>query len=125
MGDDVKVFALNEAERAIELTSAISGQKLPFPLIKQDINGSKEYYKKIVKRLRWRLPAENEFSEDGRQKLQVLKENGNINRIWDWINGHRTVEEIWERVQFGGEISCRIVAEYIELLVSEGFAMFL
>lgn len=125
MGDDVKLFALNEAEKAVELASAIFGQKLTLPLIKLDIDESEECYKKIVKRLRWRLPSESEFSEGGRQKLQVLKENGNINRIWDWINGRRTVEEIWERIQFSGEIPCKSVAEYIEVLVSERFAMFL
>ncbi len=125
IGEDIKLFGLNEAERAIELASAISGQKAPLPQIKHDIDEGDECYKKIVKRLRWRLPPESEFSESGRQKLHALKGNGNVDRIWNWINGRRTIEDIWKRVQFSGKISCKIVAEYIELLVSEGFAVFL
>ncbi|MGQ9608374.1 MAG: DUF4910 domain-containing protein [bacterium] len=125
IGDDIKIFALHETERAIELISAISGHKVALPQIKHVLYEGEKCYKKIVKRLRWRLPAESEFSEGGRQKLQVLKENGNIDRIWNWINSRRTIEEIWERVQFGGKISCNVVAEYIELLVSERFAIFL
>jgi hypothetical protein len=77
----------------------------------------------VVKRLRWRVPSDNAFSEAGVAKVSILRErvNGNLARIWDWINGRRTVEEIWERVQFGGHIPYDVVAEYLELLAAEGF----
>ena len=76
----------------------------------------------VVKRLRWRAPADNAFSEAGRAKLSALRERANVGRIWNWINGRRTIEEIWERMQFGGAVPYDVVAEYVELLVAEDFA---
>ena len=59
-----------------------------------------------------------------RAKLSALRErNGKLTRTWDWINGRRTIEEIWERVQFDNAVSYDIVADYLELLIAEGMAI--
>lgn len=78
----------------------------------------------VIKRLRWRVPGDNTFSEYGQAALGALRErtNSNVARVWNWLNGRRTAEELWERVQFGGSVSFDVVADYLELLVAEGFA---
>lgn len=63
------------------------------------------------------------FSESGLDCLKSLRERGNIGRIWIWINGRRTVQEIYERLQFGGVMPYDVVKKYAELLVDEGFAV--
>jgi hypothetical protein len=77
----------------------------------------------VVKRLRWRALADNAFSEEGQSKLRALRERagGNVTRVWDWLNGWRTAEEVWERVQFGGAMPFNVIADYLDLLVAEGF----
>ena len=119
MGDEIKLFALQEADKSIELTSALSGESVPS--IQETINSLDERKDIVMKRLRWRSPGENAFSETGKVKRRNLMEKTNVGRVWNWINGYRTIEEVWERVQYGGEIPYKIVADYMQLLADEGF----
>jgi len=120
MGEDMISFAEQEAERAIELASAISAKEHPLPNCKANQNCSGKG--KVVRRKRWYSPPDSLFSEQGQSKLRSLKDRGNVGKVWSWINGRRSVGEIWERIQFGGSVTYDAVADYIDLLVSEGFA---
>ena len=122
MCDDMKEFARREADKAVELASALSGQDISSASEELDYGDVDQRGSMVLKRLRWRVPSDNAFSEAGQAKVSTLRErvNGNLARIWDWINGRRTVEEIWERVQFGGHIPYEVVAEYLETLAAEG-----
>ena len=124
MGDDIKLFAARESDKMVELASALSGlEEAPKPENphREEVD---QRGKMVIKRLRWRLPSDNDFSEEGLAKLRPLRErNGNVGRVWNWLNGRRTIEEVWQRVQFGGEIPYDVVADYLELLVEEGFAV--
>jgi len=122
MSDDMKLFAIRESDEMIGLASALSGQESPStPQAKRpelDQRGAM-----VIKRLRWRAPADDAFSEAGQGKLRALRErNSNVGRVWNWLNGRRTIEEVWERIQFGGAIPYDVIADYLELLVAEGFA---
>ena len=120
MADDMMFFATHEADRAVELAQALSEQEmLPIPESPQD--DVDEFGDKIPKRLWWQHPPDSAFSESGRQKLQTLRERDNLSRIWNWINSHRTVKEIYERVQYGKSIPYDLVKKYLELLADEGF----
>jgi hypothetical protein len=122
MCHDMRDFARREADRAIELTATLSVQDVPVPE-EVDRGDVDERRTMVVKRLRWRAPADNAFSEAGQAKLRELRERSSgIGRIWNWINCRRTSEELWERVQFGGTVPYEVVAEYLELLIDESFA---
>jgi len=124
MGDDIKLFGIRESDRMIELISEISDQKAPPAQedLHHEINDPRKAM--VIKRLRWRTPADNAFSEEGQATLRKLHErtDGKAARVWDWLNGWRTAEEVWERMQFGGAMPFDIVADYLDLLVAEGFA---
>jgi len=122
LANEVRIFADNESENAVKLLSAISGQEmLPLPDTMQETIDS--YSDNVLKRLWWQHPPDSAFSDSGRERLRALRERGNVDRIWNWINGRRTVKEIYDRVQFGGAITYDIVKKYAELLVDEGFAV--
>ena len=124
IGDDIKLFGIRESDRMIELISELSDQKVPTTSENSYHQVDDPRQVTVVKRLRWRAPADNAFSEEGQVKLRALRERagGNVTRIWDWLNGWRTAEEVWKRLQFGGAMPFNVVADYLELLVSEGFA---
>jgi hypothetical protein len=133
MSGDMRDFAAREANKAMELASALSGRDTPPAPGDTEPKDQHEPITMqagclrstiVMKRLRWRRPSDNAFSEAGQVKLRALSErNSGIWRIWNWINGRRTVRELWERVQFGGVVPYDIAAEYLELLVAEGFAV--
>ena len=122
LANEMRIFADNESENAVRLLSAISGQEmLPLPESTQETVDS--YGDNVLKRLWWQHPPDSAFSDSGRERLRALREHGNVGRIWNWINGRRTVKEIYDRVQFNGAIPYDIVKKYAELLVDEGFAI--
>jgi len=124
MGDDMKRFARDESERAIVLASAMLDQDAPAESEMEQKEELDDRCSIVVKRLRWRVPSDNSFSEAGRGKLAALrKRNRNVTKAWDWINGRRTIEEVWKRAQFYGDIPYDVVADYLELLVAEGMAV--
>ncbi|MFQ6043429.1 MAG: DUF4910 domain-containing protein [Candidatus Poribacteria bacterium] len=125
MGDDMKLFGIRESNRMIELTSKLSNQKAPLAPKAPHREVDDPRKTMVLKRLRWRVPPDNAFSEEGQAILRTLREriNSNVARIWDWLNGWRTAEEVWERVQFGGVMPFNVVAAYLELLIAEGFAV--
>lgn len=120
--ESVRYFGVHESDRMAALASAIVNQEIP-----KESEAEQEFDDRrsmVFKRLRWRMPADSNFSEAGRAKLSDLrKRNGNALRAWNWINGRRTVEEIWERVQFGGAVDYETVADYLELLSAEGMVV--
>ncbi len=122
LADDLLTFAANESESAVKLSLAISGQEL-LPLPESSQETIDNFGDNVLKRLWWQHPSDGAFSESGRERLKSLRERGNVGRIWNWINGRRTVLEIYERLQFGGVIPYDVVRKYAELLVEEGFVV--
>jgi hypothetical protein len=120
LADDMLFFAIHEADVTVEFAQALSGQETqPKPeSLQEEID---EFGDKVLKRLWWQHPPDGAFSESGRQKLQALRECGNVGNIWNWINGRRTVSEIYARVQFNGTIPYDLIKKYIELLADENF----
>jgi hypothetical protein len=120
LADDMQIFAIHEADVTTKFAQALSGQEmLSIPESSQE--EIDEFGVRVLKRLWWQHPQDSAFSESGRQKLQALHERGNVGHIWNWINGRRTVNEIYERVQFSGTIPYDLVKKYVELLADEGF----
>ena len=120
LADDMLFFAIHEANTTVKFAQALSGQEtLPIPESSQE--EIDEFGARVLKRLWWQHPQDSAFSESGRQKLQALRERGNVGHIWNWINGRRTVNEIYERVQFSEAIPYDLVKKYVELLADEGF----
>jgi len=124
LGDDMKAFGISEGDSMREFVSGFSDQKVPSAPEGPSPELDDTRQEMVVKRLRWRAPADNLFSEKGQAKLRRLLKStdGKVLRAWDWLNGWRTVEEIWERIQFGGAVTFEMVADYLELLIAEGFA---
>jgi hypothetical protein len=122
LADDIPTFAVNESESAVKLSLAISGQEL-LPLPESSQETIDNFGDNVLKRLWWQHPPDGAFSGPGLDRLKSLRERGNIGRIWSWINGRRTVQEIYERLQFGGVIPYDVVRKYTELLVEEGFVV--
>jgi len=123
MEEDMKRFAESESNSVIALASALFYQdSSPEPEVEQSEKFD-DRRSMIIKRLRWQMPNDSDFSEAGREKLFALRErNGNVMRTWNWINGRRTMEEIWERVQFDNAVPYDVVADFLELLMDEGMA---
>jgi len=120
MADDMLKFATHEADVAVEVASAFSGQDiLPIPEPSTEELGDSSSL--VFKRLSWQHPSDSAFSESGRNKLSMLRDRCNIGHIWNWINGRRTIKEIYERAQFNTPIPYKVVQEYLELLSDEKF----
>jgi len=123
MKEDMKRFAESESNSVIALASALFYQdSSPEPEVEQSEKFD-DRRSMIIKRLRWQMPNDSDFSEAGREKLFALREgSGSVMRAWNWINGRRTMEEIWERVQFDDAVPYDVVADFLELLMDEGMA---
>ncbi len=48
------------------------------------------------------------------------QQNPGIHRAWDWLNGRRTLGEVWERLQYGGKTPFGALCALIALLQEEG-----
>jgi len=117
-------FAARESEEAVEWVAGLAGQPVPPvpPATPPETLGPRAT--QVFKRLRWEMVADDDFSAAGQARLQALRERcSGVERMWPWINGRRTVREIWERVQFGGAVSWDVATDYLELLAAEGFAV--
>jgi hypothetical protein len=123
MSADIRLFARRETESAEKLAFISSGNAAIPAVHESDEVELDDRRNIVVKRLRWRIPPDRAFSESGQAGLRSLRERANPNNIWNWINGKRTIKEIWERVQYGGAIGYKIVADYLDLLMAEGFAV--
>ncbi len=116
-------FADLETENAIKTSFAFSGQE-SLPIGESTKENLDDFGSAVIKRLYWYHPPDNAFSEDGQKKLANLRGRCNVNHIWNWINGHRTVKEIYDRVQFNNPITYDVLKEYLNLLLSENFVKF-
>jgi len=117
-------FAARESEEAVEWVAGLAGQPVPPmpPATSPETLGPRAT--QVFKRLRWEMVADDDLSAAGEARLPALRERcSGVERIWPWINGRRTVREIWERVQFGGTVPWDVMADYLELLAAEGFAV--
>ena len=75
----------------------------------------------VWRRRQWTAPAAGALSEAGQERLAALEaEGGGPARAWAWINGRRSVSEVWERLQHGGAVPCETVAAYLALMAEEG-----
>jgi hypothetical protein len=78
----------------------------------------------VYRRCRWVLPPDEVLSAGGQKKLAALRKQAgakaNLDRIWAWVNGRRSVPEIWARLRAGGEIKPRLITAYLRLLAEEG-----
>ncbi len=72
----------------------------------------------------WHLPADSTLSPRGQKRLAGLRKRAgakaNLDRIWPWVSGRRSVTEIWARLRAGGEIKLPVIAAYLALLAEEG-----
>ena len=114
-------FSDREAKMAIKTASAFSGQEI-LPISESAKEDFDDFGSVVIKRLWWYHPPDSAFSESGRERLAKLRERSNVSHIWNWLNGHRTVKEIFDRVQFNDTISYDVVKEYLNLLLDENFA---
>ena len=123
ISNDMQDFAIRESQGMIALVSDLD-RKLAAPEDREqnvEIDGRRDV---IVKRLRWRTPSDSEFSDKGRAKLVALRERGsNVVKAWDWLNGRRTIEEVWKCMQHRNAVPYDTVADYLELLMAEGMAV--
>jgi len=114
-------FAACESEEAVEWVAGLVGQPVPPlpPATPPETLGPRAT--QVFKRLRWEMVADEDLSAAGQARLPALRERcSGVERMWPWINGRRTVREIWERVQFGGTVPWEAAIDYLELLAAEG-----
>jgi hypothetical protein len=114
-------FAARESEEAVEWVAGLAGQPVPslLPATLPETLGPRAT--QVFRRLRWEMVADDDLSAAGQARLPALRERcSGVERMWPWINGRRTVREIWERVQFGGAAPWDVAIDYLELLAAEG-----
>jgi hypothetical protein len=69
----------------------------------------------------WHRPDAAAWSPAARDRLAALQSApGQVDRAWHWLNGRRTVAEVWERLQVGGVVAFPVVQAYLQLLEDEG-----
>lgn len=124
MGKEMRCFAGRESDRMTMLASALLNQDVTSDAEKEKDEEIDDRGTTIVKRLRWRMPSDGDFSDAGKKKLLALrKHNKSVGKAWDLINGRRTVEEIWERVQFYDAVPYSAIADYLYLMIDEGMVV--
>ncbi len=72
----------------------------------------------IPRRRRWTAPALEGGLKDRLDRLSA--DGAKPARIWSWINGHRTVGEIAERLVHGGAIDPAVIHAYLAIMVEAG-----
>mgnify|MGYP005836560625 CR=1 FL=1 len=81
----------------------------------------------IYMRRRWGLPGAEALSAAGQKRLAALRKRAGVradlDRVWAWVNGRRSVTEIWARLRADGEIKLGVIADYLALLAEEGFVV--
>jgi uncharacterized protein DUF4910 len=121
MAEDLADFAEREGERAAALAVVLEAE-MPGDTLLQAAEPSPDWVgERVPRRLRWDVPEDGSLSSAARSKLQVLASSGgDVTRAWEWINGRRSLERIWERLQYGGLVEREALAGYVEMLVNEG-----
>ncbi|MCX6992992.1 MAG: DUF4910 domain-containing protein [Kiritimatiellaeota bacterium] len=117
-------FAEQESASAVAMVSGLRERAEPGVPTKRVPDGLEAHGARVAKRLRWERLADNVLSKSGKTRIQSLREkNERVDQVWDWLNGRRCVQEVWERVQFGGAVPFAVVVDYVDLLLSEGAAI--
>ncbi len=120
LGDDVVTFARRESQQAAGLFGIAAPPDCEEPSTAELGPDAKL----IARRLRWNPLPDAELSESARARLAELAGDGDtrleLGRIWRWINGRRTVADIYRRLRHGGEIPVETIAEYLRLMAREG-----
>lgn len=78
---------------------------------------------RILKPLRWKLPAHKKISPKARAGLAALREQApDIEKAWDWLNGRRSLIEVWERLQYPAPVPASTLIAFCDLLCQEKLA---
>jgi len=120
MAESVRTLAEQEVAQLRQLSGG--------PPVPSDTGQPQENFipgeERIARRRRWNVPPLESLSESTQKRLEALRQSPqgtlDLNRIWRWINGHRTAREIQQRLRYGGEIPLAVVVEYLQLLAAEG-----
>lgn len=118
LGDEFTQFAGQEAQQAAGLFG------LP-DLPECEGTLSEEPEAKLIPRcLRCDPLPDTRLSEAARSELEKLAGEGeskrDLQRIWPWINGRRTVADLQRRLRHGGEIPLATMVAYLRLMAREG-----
>ncbi len=128
---DLRGFAQREGEAAAGWWSASGDPAVPpaldpvsadaWPVTAVACPGDAPVDGRVFRRRVWHRPDEAGLSPAGRDRLAALRaESGKVDRAWHWLNGRRTVVEVWERLQAGGTVSAAVLQAYLEALEAEG-----
>jgi len=130
MAQDLADFAEREGERAAVIASALAGVASDAPPVDAGPTALSEAAVpdwaggRVPKRLRWDAPDDEALSDVARTILEELRAGaGLVERAWEWINGRRSLERIWERLQYGGPVARETLARYVELMVDGGYLL--
>jgi hypothetical protein len=124
LGDELERFAVSQSEQLVRTVFARTGQPSPAPDEVSVSTGMDLYVDKVLKRLRWQLPSNGGFSQSGKAQKQMLhKQGAQVEQVWDWINGKRSVSEIWARAQTNTRMDVSVVYDLLCLLESEGLVV--
>jgi len=80
---------------------------------------------RVYRRRSWHCPPASTLSQEGQKRLEGLAaqaEGQDLSRIWPWLNGRRSVVEIWARLLVSGEVPLAVLEQYLRLMAEEGFA---
>jgi hypothetical protein len=115
-----------ELEVARGLLSHLVGEPIP-DVPREAEPPEKEQAERLVPRRKaWRPPSENKMRKSLREKLadfrKRLEETGTqVNHLWPWANGKRSVYEIWHRVRYRHDCPLGTVLEYFQIMARAGY----
>ncbi len=79
---------------------------------------------RVLKPLRWKLPGHKKISPGARAGLARLREQApDIEKAWDWLNGRRSLQEVWDRLQFPNPVPASTLIAFCDLLCQENLAV--
>jgi len=117
-------FAQLETEASVQVNLMLQGQKIvsvESPTVESTTSLPKDV---IYKPLSWHVPPDERFSITGKEKLERLRQQyKGIDEAWKWLNGRRSVVEVWERLQFSEAFPADGLVAYLDLLVAEGMIL--
>ncbi len=119
VADEAVSFAERESASAAAIAAVVQGRQwsdAPETLPVVDDPRAARVYQSG----RWTAPTQNDLPKEVWAALvDSLGEDG-VTRVWDWLNGRRTLGEVWARVQYGGAIPFAALAEALEVLHANG-----
>jgi hypothetical protein len=117
LADDARTFAREEGRRAILMLGGDPGELEP---IARPSSAPKAAL--VTRRLRWHAPDPGSLPAAAAEMLEGVPEDAW--RVWEWINGRRTVGEIAERLHYGGEVSVDVILQFLKAMEAAGAVKF-